>query len=217
MSASTLNGSVVRKAQVFLPYRGVWYADVWLASPDVLSGAATLVLGGLELKGTILTGDAFQGAADYRIVGGAGGWTKDLPPKGYANVSGLKLSTIASDAAKEAGETLVIQSTANRDLGPGFARMRGQASDVLDVLDADWWVDTSGVTQVGTRPPATVTSVLEVVHYEPRDRMATVATETPEALVVGATVSLTGAPEMTIGQIVYRLEEGSIRTELWAA
>ncbi len=216
MSLAGLSGRAVRRALVVLPYRGVWYADVWLDVPDVLSGPVTLTLGGLGLVGTIATGDAYQGEADYRIVGGAGGWTKLLPAKGYSSTAGLKVSTLAGDAAREAGEQITVQAVADATLGPHFARV-GQASDVLDVLGLDWWVDTTGVTQVGPRPASTVTAVLELVHYEPRNRFALVATERPEDLAVAATVSLTGAPSMVIGQIVHRLEEGAIRSELWAA
>jgi hypothetical protein len=213
---ATLSERRVTRAELTLPYSGIWHADVWLDEPAVLSGSVTFELDGLSLKGTIATGDAYAGAADYRVIGGAAGWRKELPAKGYQSDAGVKLSMVLGDAAKACGESVALAPGVDRDLGPAYARPKAQAIRTLSLLaQTPFWVDSAGVTQLGARTTGVVTTQFELVGYEPKERVAVVASETPEVFEPGYTVSLAGAPSMTIGTVVHRLDEGSIRTELW--
>lgn len=104
----SLNGRRVIAADVRLPPSGVWTADLDLdeaAAP--LTGAAVVQLGALTLRGTVdpTHSGEFADARRVRVLGGAGGWGKELPPRSYHNDAGVKRSTILQDAAREAGET----------------------------------------------------------------------------------------------------------------
>jgi hypothetical protein len=155
MAAATLNGVTVTSCTVSIPAYGIWWATVELDQPAALSGAVTLVLADLTLKGTVMSGGPWQGRARYRIAGGAGGWGKSLAAKpGYANDAGVKLRTVIGDAARECGEavgTIPVGVT-----GSYYVRAEGPAVRVLhDLAPRAWYVDEAGVTQFGRRPKVT--------------------------------------------------------------
>lgn len=163
MGLSLLNDHRVTRVRVTIPKWGCWYAEAEVDTEVTLTGRVSLTVADLRLSGTILSGGPRLGTSSYRIVGGAGGWGRILSPKRepYANDAGVKLSTVLTDAAQEAGETLGRVSTTAR-VGTHWTRPEGPASDVLElVAPRGWYVDESGVTQIGARPasvlPAGVT------------------------------------------------------------
>lgn len=151
----TLNGLTITRATVQIPRRGVWWADVEVDEPDVLSGAATLVIGTQTFVGTIVSGGSVYGRGRYRVAAGAGTWGNQLPEKGYGNDAGVKVSSVLGDAASAVGETLSSVPASLR-LGPHFARPAGPASAVFAACEiADWYVGLDGVTVVGERAATT--------------------------------------------------------------
>jgi len=104
----------------------------------------------------VIAGGTADGKARYRCVSGAGGWGKTIDAKPYHNDAGVKAATVIRDAATACGES--VGTLPRTVLGPHFARANDTASDVLHLLaPRNWYVDTAGVTQVGTWPAATYT------------------------------------------------------------
>lgn len=156
MSAAlaTLNGVIVTACRVQIPAYGLWWADVEADTPTAISGAVTLVVDDLVLKGTIVSGGAREARFRYRIVGGAGGWGRSVTAKSYTNDAGVKLGTVLRDVAAECGESLGTVATST--VGTSYVRSVAPAARVLDELATRaWYVDEAGVTQIGRRATTT--------------------------------------------------------------
>lgn len=155
MSTATLNGIVCTSVTVNLPSWGLWWADVETDGETSFTGSVALHLADLALSGTIVSGSARMGRGSWRIVGGAGGWSKSLPAKGYTNDAGIKLAKVLGDAATECGEA--IETAPPTVIGAAFARPTGAASTVLQLLvPQGWYVGEDGVTRLGKRVGAVV-------------------------------------------------------------
>jgi hypothetical protein len=168
MAAILLNGQRVTSLTVTIPYYGPWSADVTMASGDEILDSArkattsvTLTIGDLTLKGTILRQAAYGAARSLRIVGGAAGWRKVIPSKGYSQPTGISLSTVLGDAAKEVGESIVVGT--DRAIGAAWAREEAKAERTLALLTAgEWWIDTAGVTQLKARDESAIATPFTV-------------------------------------------------------
>jgi hypothetical protein len=157
---ATLAGRHATSARVTIPSWGLWFADVALDGEHTLSGAADLVLSDLTLKGAILSGGPAKGRSHYRVVGGAGGWGKTIPRRPYGSDVGVRIATILSDAAREAGETLSGASSTDR-VGPGYVRNEGAASLTLErFAHKGWYVDDDGTTKIGQRASSALDSAV---------------------------------------------------------
>jgi hypothetical protein len=169
VAVSTLAGHRVTDARVTLPKWGAWYADVTIDGDVTLTGAATLVMADLTLKGAVLAGGATLGRSMYRLVGGFGGWSRTLPAKAYDNDAGVKLATVLSDAAIEAGEQLDL-TTLDRTarIGGSYVRAEGPASRSLELLiPGGWYVGEDGITRAGSR--ATAALAVDAPRVSPAD------------------------------------------------
>lgn len=212
MSTGTLNGQVIERAAITLPRWGVWTADVQLASGAAQSGAATIAIAGLTLQGTILPdqGGVYAERGFYRVVGGAGGWRTSIAAKAYRNASGVKLSTVVRDAARDAGETLA--TFADRVVGPAFVRPDGEAARPLDLLVPQaWHVGEDGVTRLSVRAAATYQEPYQVMDRRPDRAAITIAAESLAGLVPGAT--LEGLEAATVR---HELSPAGLRTHIAA-
>jgi hypothetical protein len=153
VSTATLAGYRVTSARLQIPAWGVGWAEVSLDEEATLSGRVELVVADLTWSGTVVSGGPSGGRSQYRLVGGAGGWGRKLAAKGYANDVGVKVSTVAQDAAQEAGETLV-GDVPTSSLGPAWTRCEGQAARTMEaVAPRGWYVDEAGDTRIGRRAP----------------------------------------------------------------
>ena len=151
MSTATLEGQRVTKARLQIPAYGPGWAEVVLDEEATLSGQVTLAIADLTWVGTVAAGGPSGGRTQYRLVGGAGGWGRDVAALAYTNDAGVKLSTVAADAAAAAGETLAGDIPTTR-LGAAWAREAGPAGRVLDlVAPRAWYVDEAGATRFGRR------------------------------------------------------------------
>lgn len=211
-----LNGVRIRTATVTIPYHGIWHADVVLDQSTVLNGQLTLVLGDLTLRGVAFRQGGFSGVNYVRMVGGAGGWMRQLPAKEYRSSFGVKFSVVGGDAAKSVGETLSVAS--DFVVGQFYERKAACAACVLDTFAPLWWMRTDGVTVVGGRTAIAVTSKFDVM-LDGTNLAAgkiTVATDTPAVWQPGVTFTspfLTG--QQTVSAVVHRLDAQKLRTELW--
>jgi hypothetical protein len=158
-----------------------------LADDATLSGSVALAFAGSSFAMTVVSGGAANGRASYNVVCGRGGWGSELPAKAYLDDAGVKVSTIASDAASAAGE--VLGTLPPTRLGPHFARAVGPASRVLhEVAPRAWYIDEAGVTQFGARATTTYSGNAARSHVDPGAGVIELATEDVTGLVPGVQV-----------------------------
>jgi hypothetical protein len=187
VSLATLNEANVTRMRLSVPAWGRWWADVDLAEPVALKGAAALVAAGQVMAGTIISGGAVNGRAAYRVVAGAGGWAKALPSKAYQDDGGVRLRTVLGDAAREVGETLA--DVPADLLGPHFARPAAPAYELLNLLaPQNWYTDFAGVTHIGRRPTTEYTGNAPRVRVDPLMPVVDLAIDSLAGLVPGVTV-----------------------------
>lgn len=178
---ATLNGKPVARAKLSAPWTGPWFASVVPHDADnIPSGRVTLTLGSLTLKGTVdpVRTGVFSGQATIAVRAGAGSWGKPVPAKKYHNDGTLRRGAIASDAGREVGEALVVDSAADGPLtGVDFPREEAAASRVLEQLfpAVPWYVGADGITRVGDRPTRDVSAVVQMLELEHTSRRATLA------------------------------------------
>jgi hypothetical protein len=165
-----INGTRVVSAHVSVPYYGTWTADVMTpASPgfDITPGAkVTLTLGNLSLAGAVYRSGPFAGQLRLRIVGGSGGWQKQVTQQQYTLTGGVRLSTVLNDLAATVGERVSILN--DTVIGSSFVREATQAGRILrQIAGPLWYVDPAGVTQVRlSRPVSTVSSAFLVNRWD---------------------------------------------------
>lgn len=216
MATASLNGIAATGLRLTIPAYGLWWAEVECASQDALaSGAAvTLAVDDLTLRGTIVSGGAYQLRTRYRVVAGAGGWGRSVGARSYANDLGVKAAIVLRDAAAEVGEALgAVPPTT---FGPAFVRASGPASRVLDAVSPRaWYVDNAGVTQFGRRPAVAYTAPYQQqVNDAAQGRIDIAPSEgSVSALVPGAIVD--GIGEAV--DVEHTIDGGALRTSVWGA
>jgi hypothetical protein len=214
LSTATLNGVTVTRGRLAIPAWGVWYAEVTLDDAATLEGRAELVIADLTMVGTILSGGPVEGAARYRVVGGNGGWARELEPRSYANDAGVKASTVLTDAALLATEHLdpATIPPALLKLGPAWVRPRARAGRVLEQLaPRNWYVGADGITRIGQRPTVTLDTPAARIDPDPSLEVVTLASETLAELVPGAVVD--GLEAVDVEHTISA--EYGLRSTLW--
>jgi len=190
----------------------MWWADVDLTEPEELTGAASLVFAGVPMTGTIVSGGALDGRAAYRIVGGHGGWGKELAAKPYASDGGIQTSLVIGDAARDAGET--VEGAPTTRLGPHYARHAGTASESLNLLaPRAWRVDFDGVTRFGKRPTTDYTGDAPRTRRDRGVGVVELVTDDIAGLLPGVTVD--GSSPTT--DVEYDLDAKRLTVRLWAS
>lgn len=180
---ASVNGIQVVGGSLLIPLVGAWTADLHLASPTPISGQVTVTIGNLTLAGTVLRADVYGGQVRARLVAGAGGWRTTIPAQGYGHGTGVKLSTVAQDAASACGEQVNV--AVDQTIGNAFVRVgfdESVASDVLWQLVAQgiipgWHIDQSGVTQLTAWPSSTISTPFTVTDQKPDEGIVVVGTE----------------------------------------
>lgn len=209
MSSVTLDGLPVTSCRVNMPAFGVWWAEVEIDRPEALSGAATIALLDLTLRGTIVSGGVWQGRARYRIAAGAGGWGRVVGATSYANDLGVKASSVVGDAAAACGETIGAAPTGS--VGFAYTRAEGPASRVLeDVAEHAWYVDSDGVTQFGARTGGTYTGGATRVATDPAQGRIELAPTAVADLLPGVVVD-----GLTAVDVEHVLDAGKLRTTVY--
>lgn len=176
-SWANVDGDMVTSGRLTVPYSGLWVADLALSDETAISGAVTLYVGDLALKGYVFRGGPFTGSFSARLFGGFGGWRKKVTPRAYYSPVGLALSTILGDVAIEVGEQ--VQIDADVTIGNRFVRELGPAARVLrQIAGPTWWCDpASGKTVVGKRPATVIKSDFTVEHYHRSEGRLSIASE----------------------------------------
>lgn len=194
---ATVNGAQVVGGSLLIPLVGVWTADLVLAGADpVLDvGPATVVIGTLTLQGYVYRAAPYGGSIRARLVGGAGGWRNPVPPQGYGNPGGIRLSTVLGDVAAACGETIVVASDVN--IGSAFARAAFPTSVASDVLwqllglgfIPTWRVDVDGTTKTDPWPATVIGTPFMPTNQRPDEGLVEIATEDYASWLPGCSFS----------------------------
>jgi hypothetical protein len=175
-----------------IPACGLWVADVATANELPLPAVATLQVGNLAMVGAVFRQGNVFGRTEARIVGGFGGWSKALSPRGYSLPFGVTKSMVLQDAALEAGE--LVSVVLDGSLGTHWARPtdtrtgKCPAGRVLRaVAGTSWWVDATGTVQVAPRVPSTVVPLFDVVEWDAAGGIFELAAEDVASWQPGAT------------------------------
>ncbi len=202
----TLNGSRVISGTITFPYYGPWVADLILASSEDIGTSVTLVAGDLSLKGTVVRQATFANSRSARIVGGAAGWRKSLPSKGYSHEAGVKLSSVLGDAA--------LALDADRVVGTLYAREEAKAERVLNLeLGGKWWIDSGGATQTKARDSSAVVTPFTVIAWSGGKGQFEIATESIASWQPGKSFSshVVPSPQVISSVTIEGTNEGKLR------
>ncbi len=216
---ANISGARVSKLELTVPHYGLWAADVELPTTAAIPTACTLTVADLTLSGTVARTDAFAGLRTARIEGGGNGWPTVVGQQEYFNPAGVKVSTIMGDLAGLIGEKVAIASDSS--VGTYFFRVSAQAARFLRQLSGGlWWVDKSGVTQLGTaRDSSPVRTAFLIHEFDPATGRMTAITENPADWMPGRQVSnnvLTTARTLSLVRHIVS-NDGTLRTEAIAA
>jgi hypothetical protein len=186
---ATMAGERIVTMTLDLPLIGAWVADMVIAiAQPIASGVQPLVLGNLNLMGTVYRQAAFGGLVNARVVGGGAGWNKTTQARGYNAVGGVTLSLVLNDLAAEVGEKVAILN--DTLFGNHFMRLADTASNTLRAIAGPiWWVDSSGITQIRARPSPSVKTAFEVENYDGGRGSLVVSTEDYASWAPGANFS----------------------------
>lgn len=212
MPLATLNGAAVLSAHVVLPRVGVWTAELDVDG-DASSGAVTLVLGALTLRGTVVRSGSWRGSAQVRVVGGAGRLGAVVPAKAF-RLTPLRIPV--ADTLGAAGEALASSADASLLAAqvPHWVRTAGTASEALtalaDAMDASWRVLTDGTVWVGADSyPAANVAAYEVLEESPELARAVLGVDSPD-LLPGTTLEV-----RRVDAVEHVIEPGRVRSIVW--
>ena len=125
---SQANGERVFTGSITIPRVGAWVADISLALSATISGPVTLTIGTLTLTGAIVRAGTYGGSRAYRLVGGAGGWRKNIAARSYVRTDGVSSALVIGDAAIEVGETAVVATP--EIVGTSYVRSEEHTSEL---------------------------------------------------------------------------------------
>lgn len=207
-----LNGTPLTKLHLVIPALGIWHADVTASSPADMTGPQTLVLSGSTWTCATVRAIKFAGSRSARLVGGAAGWRKVVPALQYQSPVGVPTVTVMGDAAALVGELPpVLDASVPATVGTGFVRQSGPASLVLQqIVDDDWWMDSTGVVQTMPRPATVITTEFSAEEVRGAAGWYKIATEDVGSWLPGAAFS-----GVTVSGSISRVEHRVDRLGLW--
>ncbi len=216
---ASVNGARTQRMGLWVPNGGPWFADAILDEATELSGAVTISLGSLALRGTVdpSASGSFGAARSVRVVGGANGWGKLVKPKDYHVQGGVPALLVAQDAAREVGETLGTFEPAKARLGGDYVRESGAAATVLEraLGGRPWWVDYDGLSHGGNRPAAEVAGEYSLLNFEPRTRLAVLSVEEPAVIQIGSILRDRLSQPQTVRELHFAVEKTTFRVHAW--
>lgn len=212
---ASINGYHAAQCVMTIGATGIPFVDVEITEETVFPDVCTVVLGGLTLIGYPQRQGAWQGRTQARVVAGRGGWSRVIPPRGYGSPSGVMLAQVIGDAARTVGETVGVVPSVN--VGSHYLRVEGPAAAVLDLCaPLDWWVDLSGVLQVGTRTGGVSSAPFELIDWDQWTRRAVIGCEDNSRVLPGATLVSSSAGTITVNTVRWSIGTGTLRGEIWA-
>jgi hypothetical protein len=196
--AIDVSGVRAVSCRLVMPWRGAWFADIDIdpdsapvTEADIPTGQVTVTLTPnaagatpIVLTGTVdpLASGRFVSTVRVRVLAGGGGWGNQVPGQHWNSPEGgVSAQTVEEATAGLVGETIHDPSPVS--LGFDWVRTQGPASAIF--ADRPWYVDLTGVTQVGTWPTAQPDATLEIREWDPLTQKGMVSVD---ALVMPGTV-----------------------------
>ena len=215
-----VSGHPISSATIQIPRHGIPRATMSLVEPAQIADGdrVTLTVGDVSMVGTVLRVGTFANEMRIDMVGGAGGWERDVVAQPYADDAGVPLAMVAADLATLVGETL--GTVENRILGSAWHRVAGTASTaVRDIVGDVWWVGLDGLTNLSARPVATSTATGSVIveSYDPTTGRAVLAAEDDgvSRFLPGSRIASDALPQtITITETILRATTGSVRADV---
>src|SRR5262252_4327925 len=219
----TCNGQHLTALHVDVANIGPWIAELDFESAPNVSGRVEIHAGSLVLSGTVRPELAGEYVEQRRcvVVGGAGGWSRQVGRKQYHNDAKIKARLIADDAAREVGEVIADFAPASERIGVDYVRSAGVASRVLEQVIGDgvaWWVGYDGRTYVGPRPavPLALEAQCDVLGYDPRNRVLTFGVVDPGVVQIGSVINQSPLTEpQTVREFALYITADSTRVVAW--
>lgn len=219
--ACTVNELRTTRLVLHVPRYGCWAVDAdFDKRVDVLTGRATVKVGDLTLVGTFSSrAGSFAQQSFARIVAGNGKHGNVLPARHYHNDAGVKSGLVVGDIIREAGEVAGSITEPATRLGVSYARVSGPAGRLLSIASPGgaWWVGSDGATNVGERPRVEVAEPYEVLAYDPRNKVATVATDKPAGIAVGSVLRARLDLPLLVEGIEMTVADGKARLRCWGS
>jgi hypothetical protein len=215
---ASLGGERIISGNVQIPSYGIWTADLVLDNTVAIPTQTTLVVADLTLVANVYRMASFSGSRSALVVGGYGGWRKELVPKSYQQPGGISLSLVLGDAASEVGEKITVATDVR--LREKFVREGEQAGRLLRQLAGSiWWMASDGMTHVGPRPTGAITQPFQAIDYSGSKGRIHVSAETLSEWLPGRSfTSPTITTARVISSVYHTLEnDGKARTEVLAA
>lgn len=211
-----LNAIRASSVRLLTPWSGAWVADVELdlgELPDLPTGPAILKVKDAPLKGTIdpkQSGKFGPARARARVVGGGGGWEKTVSAQHYHNDAGVLSTAVLSTTAAEVGEVVVESKPAR--LGVDVVRAVGPASRVL--AGAAWYLElATGATIVGPRVRLPAPPTLQILDWDARTKVATIATD--DIVAPGTILKDERFGQAVVRDVEQTWSDGSARATAW--
>jgi hypothetical protein len=203
----------VTHARVNIPKWGAWWAEAATDDEAELEGSVTLKLADLTLVGTIVSGAPDRGRSTYRIVGGANGWGRELPPISESNDLGVKASTVLKKAATLVGETLDTSTLPTTSPGFYFVRERAPAGRLLQELAPNaWYVGEDGVTRFGARAALPISVKYAREEFDLARGVLRIAADSIATVLPGVQID-----EHEAVDVLHELTPAGLRSTLWTA
>src|SRR5262249_31196172 len=98
-----------------------------------------------------------------------------------------------------------------------FARQSAPASRILAQLfpSLPWWVGYDGQTTIGPRASVEVTTAYDLLDYDPRHQIATVACDDPRAIGIGSILRARLRAPLVVRRIELAVAKDALRMKLW--
>lgn len=204
MSYASFAGIPVTMMSLAIPLVGLWTADVSFSLPVPAPPVGPLAIGNLALQGAVYRQATFGGVTTARLVGGTGGWSRRVGPRGYSLPFGIPLTLVLADVAAEVLEpppvVIVPTIVGNFWARPADKSGTAPAGRVLRAAAGpSWWVSSAGIVQVGPRAPLPVASPFQTSEWDGGAGILTVATEDPASWQPG---NLFASPQITAPQTI---------------
>jgi hypothetical protein len=152
-------------------------------------------------------------------VAGAGGWSNPIPALAYNQPGGVMASTVLGDAALAVGE--LSQVDADASLGAFWGRVGDRASRTLRKLalkltSGAWYVDSAGVTHLGTRPARQIKTDFQSIDlWGGSGDVIEIATEDPASWLPGNTFTNSTLPMLTLSSTRHDVSASGV-SRVWA-
>jgi len=212
---TTLNAQPLLALSLVIPRLGAWTADVAVDSDTDVTGAVTLDLEGRIWRGTVVRGAVAFGRWSGRIVGGAGGLQRELPPVAFA---GTTHRAVFDETLRAAGETAAaIEADLSAPLNRWHrVRQTGDVTiaEIARATGLSWRVLSAGFVWLGVESWVAVTPRdVDVMSREPITGCYELAGDAALDLEPGTTVTLDGT-SVRIGAVTHRLDGVALRTSV---